>query len=127
MLECLQEAFMVHPTTRLQENCGPRSSASQEIRIHLLSSDYKHWRDGLPSSINKADESHMTPSFPSDLRGNRLSTLANNLHRLHHSGQATLIHVVDSVGCELIHLHSFRINAEEGFNVCTIESYGSGN
>ena len=86
MPECLQEQLMGHPPIGLQEDSGPINSPSLEIRIHLLPCDYEYWRDGLPCSINKADESHMAPSFTSNLGGNRSSTLANNLHWLHHSG-----------------------------------------
>ena len=127
MLECLQEQLMAHPPIGLQEDSGPINSPSLEIRIHLLPCDYEYWRDGLPCSINKADESHMAPSFTSNLGGNRSSTLANNLHWLHHSGQATLIQVVDSIGSEIVQSNSISISVEENFNVRAVKGHCSGN
>ena len=123
MLECLHETLVVHPTVRLQEECGPRSSPSLEIGIHLLSCDDEYWRETMPCSINNPNESHMIPSFPSNLRSNRTTFLANNLTWLHHSGQATLIQVEDSGWHEIVSLDSFRVSLEEDFNVYAVESH----
>ena len=81
----------------------------------------------MPCSINKSHKSHMSPSFPSNLRSYWLTSLTYHLHRLHHSGQATFIHIEDSIGCEVVPTDSLRISLEEDFNVYTVKGHCSGN
>ena len=101
-------------------------SPSQKSRIHLLSCDNEYWREVMPCSINNADKSHMTPPFLSNPRGNRTTPLTNNFQRLHHSGQATLIQIEDSVRRETVPNDSIRVSIEELSDVHTVECFRSG-